>query len=205
MYNAIRMIMNSGSILGYFLQVVPITAVVAAVYSVVRLFLLKKKNKPILWGKEAVQLVFVCYLTGLFNLIVMPANFWLCFMDGVAFGWWDEMGALFSFSGFNLMPTLLLCLRGEYAMGSWVKAMLIGNIAMFFPLGFLLPFVTEKISSKNIWAIAVLVPLAMELLQMFLGRCFDIDDLICNFAGIVIGFQFALLLKNSCCKKQTAG
>jgi glycopeptide antibiotics resistance protein len=86
--------------------------------------------------------------------------------------------------------------KGNLSIGSWVKHMLIGNIAMFMPLGFLLPFVTEKVSKKNIWKIAIFVPLAAELLQLVLGRSFDIDDLICNFVGIVIGFLIAYLIGN---------
>ena len=69
--------------------------------------------------------------------------------------------------------------------------MLIGNIAMFLPLGFFLPFVTEKVNRKNIFTAAIVVPFIAELLQMVFGRSFDIDDLICNFIGIVTGFFIA--------------
>jgi glycopeptide antibiotics resistance protein len=191
MYRKLKMIMASGSILGYFLQVVPITIFVGIVYCVIRLILIKKKDKPILWGKEFVRLIFVCYVTGLFNLLVMPANFWLFVMDGIAFGWWSEIPSIFSIGEFNFIPSIIQWMQGNLSIGSWVKHMLIGNIAMFMPLGFLLPFVTEKISKKNIWKIAIFVPLAAELLQLVLGRSFDIDDLICNFVGIVIGFLIA--------------
>jgi hypothetical protein len=52
MYNKLKMIMASGSILGYFLQVVPITIFVGIVYCVIRLIFIKKKDDHILWGKE---------------------------------------------------------------------------------------------------------------------------------------------------------
>ena len=80
-------------------------------------------------------------------------------------------------------------------MGSWVKTMLIGNIAMFLPLGFFLPFVTEKVNRKNIFVVAIVVPLGVELLQMVFGRSLDVDDLICNFIGIVIGFFVGITIK----------
>jgi glycopeptide antibiotics resistance protein len=86
------------------------------------------------------------------------------------------------------VPTVIKALSGELIIGSWVKTMLIGNIAMFLPLGFFLPFVTEKVNRKIIFAAAIVVPFTAELLQMIFGRSFDVDDLICNFIGIVTGF-----------------
>lgn len=103
---------------------------------------------------------------------------------------------IFSFGGFNLVPSLIKALSGELTIGSWVKTMLIGNIAMFLPLGFFLPFVTERVNRKNIFVVAIAVPFIVELLQMVFGRSFDIDDLICNFIGIVVGFFIANVIKD---------
>ena len=64
--------------------------------------------------------------------------------------------------------------------------MLLGNILMFLPLGFFLPFVTRRVNRKNIFAFALCVPLVLESLQIVLGRSFDIDDLLCNFLGITV-------------------
>ena len=201
MYNRIKTIMGSGSIPGYFLQVVPITVVVALLYCVIRLIILKKKNIKIVWKNELIKLVFVCYLTGLLNLIVMPANYWLYIMDAIVFGWWGEVPSLFSVGEFNLIPGIFRLIQGELTMGSWVKQMLIGNIAMFLPFGLLLPFISKKVNLKNIFVVAALVPLSMEVLQLILGRSFDIDDLICNFIGIAIGFIAAYIVKVNFDKK----
>lgn len=197
MYNKIRMLMNTGGVFGYFLQVIPITCVVGLTYVIFRLIYLKRTRIPIVWPKEVMKALFICYLTGLFNLIVMPAGFWLSFFDGIAFGWWNEMGPLFSFGGYNLTPAIVKYLRHELAIGSWVKTMLIGNVAMFIPFGFFIPFVSERITVRKVWGIAIIVPLSMELLQMCFGRSFDIDDLICNFLGIVVGNFIAAVIKIS--------
>lgn len=142
-------------------------------------------------------MLFSCYLTGLISLVVLPANFWLSFFDGIFLGWWDEMLPIFSFGEFNLVPSFIKALSGELTIGSWVKTMLIGNIAMFLPLGFFLPFVTERVNRKNIFVVAIAVPFIVELLQMVFGRSFDIDDLICNFIGIVVGFFIGFAIKNT--------
>lgn len=196
MFNSLRMIMSSGSILGYFLQVVPITVIIAIIYSIIRLVWLKKKKAPIFRGKEIVGLIFVCYITGLFNLIVMPANFWLGFMDGIAFGWWEEILPVFTIGEVNLIPSVIRWLQGELSIGSWVRQMLIGNIAMFLPLGLLLPLITDKVKIKNGLVIAAVVPVGLEVLQLVFGRSLDIDDLICNFIGIAAGLIIAVLLKS---------
>jgi len=81
--------------------------------------------------------------------------------------------------------------------------MLIGNVAMLLPLGFFLPFVTEKVNKKNIYAVAVVVPSIAELLQMIFGRSLDVDDLICNFIGIVAGFFIGLAIRNIKGKNKT--
>ena len=89
MLNWLRSIMNSGSVLGYFFQAVPITCVVGIIYVIIRVVIIKRNNLTIEWLKEIMRLLFSCYLTGLISLVVLPANFWLDFFDGVFLGWWD--------------------------------------------------------------------------------------------------------------------
>ena len=189
--------MNSGSVLGYFFQAVPITCIVGIIYVIICVVIIKRNKLKIEWLKEIMKLLFTCYLTGLISLVILPANFWLDFFDGVFLGWWDEMLPIFSFGGFNLVPSLIKALSGELTIGSWVKTMLIGNIAMFLPLGFFLPFVTERVNKKNIFVVSIAVPFIVELLQMIFGRSFDVDDLICNFIGIVAGFFIGFAIKTS--------
>ena len=196
MLNWFRSIMNSGSVLGYFFQAVPITCFAGIVYLIIRVVTVKRNKLKVEWLKEIMKLLFTCYLTGLISLVVLPANFWLSFFDGILLGRWDEMLPIFSFGGFNLVPSLIKALSGELTIGSWVKTMLIGNIAMFLPLGFFLPFVTKRVNRKNIFVVAIAVPFIVALLQMVFGRSFDIDDLICNFIGIVVGFFIAYVIKD---------
>ena len=44
-------------------------------------------------------------------------------------------------------------------------------------------------------AAAVLIPIGCETLQLLFGRSFDVDDLICNFIGIVIGAAVAFAIR----------
>ena len=193
-YNYFRMEMNSGTILGYFLQALPIACIVGIAFFAIRFAFLKKRKLQIKWKLEILQVIFACYLAGLISLVVLPANFWLGFYDGIFFGWWSEMGQVFQLGVVNLVPSVIICLTGELSLGSWGKTMLIGNIAMFVPFGFFLPLITELKSRKRIVLAAIIVPICFEVAQLFFGRSFDVDDLICNFIGIIIGAMVAYLI-----------
>lgn len=69
---------------------------------------------------------------------------------------------------------------------------LAGNIVMFVPLGFFLPFI--KTSCNKIISIisyTVIIIFIIELIQLFtLTGSFDIDDIILNTAGSVMGYSF---------------
>ncbi len=187
MFDKFRSLMNSGTVSGYFFQAIPITLIVGIVYAIIRIAVIKKKKLGFNFGKELIKLLFVCYLTGLISLVILPANFWLNLFDGILYGWWNDF-AIFSFGYVNLVPSVFKALSGELTLGSWVKTMLIGNFVMFLPLGFFLPFVSKKVNNKSIFLFAALIPAAVELLQLIFGRSFDVDDLICNFIGITAGY-----------------
>ena len=66
----------SGGVVGLFLQVVPITCLVGVIYAVYRYIRIKKRNTSVKWNIEILRLLFVCYLTGLINLTLVPHNLW---------------------------------------------------------------------------------------------------------------------------------
>lgn len=74
---------------------------------------------------------------------------------------------------------------------------LIGNTAMFIPLGIVWPAVFKKLNTHGkIIAAGVGVSLTIEILQLpFFGRASDIDDLILNTLGFVMGYGIYLLVK----------
>lgn len=66
------------------------------------------------------------------------------------------------------------------------------NVALFIPFGFLLPIVFYGVKWNwiKILAIGVLSSTMIELLQMFGGRMSEIDDIIMNTLGLLVGFMF---------------
>ena len=64
------------------------------------------------------------------------------------------------------------------------------NIFLFIPLGFLCPVISRYYQNvKNIFFIGFGLSLSIEIVQLFtLYRATDIDDLITNVAGALIGY-----------------
>lgn len=85
------------------------------------------------------------------------------------------------------------------------------NIIMFIPMGFLLPFVFRKINSLvKIGLTSLLVSILIELLQLLeisgifntmSMRIVDVNDIICNTIGGVIGYCLLFLISKISTKK----
>ena len=86
-------------------------------------------------------------------------------------------------------------LWNTYEMG-WERmaGQLILNILMFVPVGMLLPVVFRRMRSLGWAALGALgFTVAIETVQYFIGRSADIDDVIMNVLGGLIGYSvFAL-------------
>jgi len=99
-------------------------------------------------------------------------------------------GITFSTANANLIPfkTILGYLSGE---PTWKIATrnLLGNIIVLTPLGFLLTVLCQKIKYSKILLIGMAAGVILELLQViFKSGILDIDDIILNSLGVVIGY-----------------
>ena len=192
-----REIFTGNSIINQFIQVIPITLLVGLLYIIFRFLKLKKNNSDINYKKEILYLIFVCYIVGLFNLVLVPRNFWNTIWHNIFYNLNENpFEGIFDFS-YNFIPTIYKIIIGEYTLGSWVKTMIVGNLLMFIPMGILLSLCFKNINKKNMFKYAILIPLTIEVLQLVVGRSFDIDDLVMNFLGIVIGYFIVELVKKN--------
>jgi len=97
----------------------------------------------------------------------------------------------------NLVPfrTLSIYLAN---LGSWFwMRNLLGNLALLLPLGLLGPIVLPALDRWwRIALLALLVSTAIELTQLLVpDRSADIDDVIVNVAGALVGFGVFRLLR----------
>ena len=87
-----------------------------------------------------------------------------------------------------------------YLLGSagWLIGGLniLGNILLLVPVGFLLPFIFKKVNWKQILVVAVLSGMIIEGMQVVLHvGIFDIDDVLLNGLGVLLGFWLFLLFQ----------
>ena len=187
----------SDSVAGLFVQVLPLSLLVGFVFASARWRAQKKKGLTVAWRRELLYALFVCYVTGLVNLVLVPTNCWGSFWHYVFTG-----SAVWSpprlFSGeFIFTPTFVRYLTGEFvgSPGRWVLTMMVGNFLMFLPMGVFLPLIFPKLYGRHLLLLTVSLPLSVELLQPVLGRSFDADDLLLNSLGILMGLTVIALLR----------
>jgi len=86
----------------------------------------------------------------------------------------------------------------DYPVFSEALVNLIGNTAMFLPLGIVWPSVFKKLDTHSkVIAAGSGFSLCIEILQLpFFDRVSDVDDLILNSLGFLLGYGSYLLVKH---------
>ena len=76
------------------------------------------------------------------------------------------------------------------------------NIIFFMPFGFLYTMLYLKKDKKllKVLVIALVFSTCIETLQFFVGRFMDVDDIIWNTSGAIIGSIIYFLINNLICK-----
>lgn len=163
---------------------IPFIIIVLLIYSYGK-YLLKKEN---IWH-EPIKLIFFCYFTGLIALTCVPPNFWENVWSYIIFGYEDVniMEQMFTGS-FNFLPLIYKIITGKQTGGSWIWTMFIGNIIMFIPLGLLLPSILKQKNFFQVIKKGTIIIIFIETIQPIFGRSFDIDDILCNILGTIIGY-----------------
>lgn len=98
----------------------------------------------------------------------------------------------------NLQPLKPVYLAVKYgAVNGGMAIQFLLNILMFLPLGILIPLVCKRhqINFLEILTISFLLSLATEITQHLTGRSVDIDDLIANSMGGMLGFALFIFLQ----------
>lgn len=151
----------------------PMISLFVAIMVILRLTRIFINHERFIFYKEFYNLLFVIYLLLLYYLLLSTEN---------------------ASSGLNLTPFKEIT---RYPLGSTQFFFnVIGNIVLFLPFGF---FISDFIKAKKthqILIVSTLISLTAELIQFKIGRAFDIDDIILNVVGAILGFLCYKLLRN---------
>lgn len=147
------------------------------------------KNKRLDWKRELqLLLVYIC--------IVVIVRFTFCpfgKVDGKIQPLVFDAEKMLPFR-INLLPFVYMV---DYEIMSEAILNFVGNTLMFVPVGIVYPIVYKRLDThKKVIAAGVGFSLAIEILQLpFYDRVSDIDDLILNSLGYVLGYLIYLGIK----------
>jgi glycopeptide antibiotics resistance protein len=103
-----------------------------------------------------------------------------------------------AYTSYNFVPFRTIALfLSDAASLSAAFFNLVGNIILFVPFGFLLPLLWNKMKNAlPLFLIALSLSIILELYQLLTntGQC-DIDDVILNTTGSMVGFLLYSILK----------
>ena len=144
----------------------PMLVIFLVVLVAIRISYIKINHEKFVFYKEFLNFIFIIYTLLLFELLTST-----------------EMNTN---SGFNLVPFTEIF---RYEMGSKLFIYnVIGNILIFLPFGYFVSGYVKANKVSHILFISILTSLTVELVQLNIGRSFDIDDIILNVAGSILGF-----------------
>ena len=164
------MIMFRNTILEIFKDVFPMMLICLVILISLRLVYLIKNKKKFIFYKEVLYLGFLIYIICLFRVV--------SFQD-------------VNFSDFNIIPLKEIS-RYQFGSRLFIKNV-IGNMIMFIPYGFFISYILEEKKPFVPFFLTILVSVTIEITQYRIGRVFDIDDIILNIIGGVIGYIVYLM------------
>ena len=145
----------------------PTLAVLLAIFIIIRTAsYFRGEDRHFVLHEELFKLLFMTYLIMLFQLVTS-----------------QDISA---FNSTNFIPFKEI-LRYNVGTVNFNKQV-IGNILLFIPFGY---FVSSYSNIKNLGTISLvsfLSSLVIEIVQHFIGRSFDVDDIILNVVGGILGF-----------------
>lgn len=159
------------TILNILDNVWPMLVIICTIIISLRIFDVVHNKKKIIFYKEIFYLGFIIYVICLFHTVT--------FQD---VGW--------STSNFIPFKEML-----RYHIGSplFIRNVL-GNVLMFIPYGFFITYLFRFDKVSFPFLLTLVLSVVIETTQLLIGRVFDIDDIMLNIIGGVLGYTLFSLL-----------
>ena len=155
----------------------------------IRIIVCLTRHQKIVLRKEEIPIVlFASYCFGLLSQTV-PIILVIRYGNQMVNGGYHNV---------NLVPfrSITKYITGADSIGGISLANVLGNVLLFVPMGLLLPIIFKKCNSPiKVILIGAIVSALIEITQYFLGRSADIDDVILNVIGTVVGVGVYSVLK----------
>ena len=146
----------------------PTLVISSVVIITLRIWYIIKNKKPFLLYHELIMFSFMIYIMCLFYVVTSP----------------DDLSNIHN--SYNLIPFKEM-FRYTLMSRLFIKNVL-GNLFMFIPLGFFSAYILKIHKVRSSLLFVSIVSITIELTQLSIGRVFDIDDILLNVFGGLIGF-----------------
>lgn len=170
---------------GLFGRLAVIMCATMPFYAAARAGYIKKKKPPHDILREVVLCLFFVFMAGLLALVLWPGR--LFFESGPA--WQVAWRRLAGMADVNLTPFATI---GRFFANGWnvgFAVNIVANVLMFSPFGLCLPLLWRRWQNAfKVLGAGVLLSASIEFLQLFIARATDVDDIILNVAGVMLGY-----------------
>lgn len=143
----------------------PMIIIMTVILSSIRITsIIKNKEKFILYD-ELLKLGFLIYIISLFYVVTFQDVSW---------------------STSNFIPFKEM-FRYRIFSTMFFKNV-IGNMIMFMPYGFFISYILKLDKKKIVLILSLLISITIEITQLIIGRVFDVDDILLNIIGGLVGY-----------------
>lgn len=174
--------------IGDVFRILPFSFGAGILFFAIRWLYLKSRSKPRSLWKEIFRAAFVLYCAEVLGLVWVPDGFWKELWFYIVNGWSDwNISPMFG-GNYELSRLYIYrCFFGDLRYMRSERLMIIANVVMLIPFGFFLPLLWKRLKWWQVDLMALGTVLIIEIVQPVFGRSGDIDDVIANTAGAVIG------------------
>ena len=182
------------------LGIAPLALVGSLVFIIINGIKIRKKR--ITGGRLIIDTIFFIYLLCVLNITIFPIPFQKTFIN-------DFLNSLGSDPRYkyNLIPfmTVIDSVKNAFTYNTYGLEFknIGGNLILLTPLGIYVHFIKRNLGRKNILIMGFAIAMVIELIQLSISlllgysyRSFDVDDLILNTLGFIIGYKSFSLIKN---------
>lgn len=155
------------------IQTLPMITIACVILITMRLYDIFVNKKKLIFYKEFMILSFIIYCMALFETVTFQDVTW---------------------STSNFIPFKEI-LRYKMFSNLFIKNV-IGNVFLFVPFGFFISYFLNITKQKVVFIMAIITSICIEVTQLMIGRVFDIDDIILNVSGAMLGFYIYLLFNH---------
>lgn len=151
----------------------PMVLIITIILSSLRVAYLVKYKEKFVYYEEMLKLGFMVYIISLFYVVTFQDVSW---------------------STSNFIPFKEI-FRYQLFSPSFIKNVF-GNMIMFMPYGFFISYFLKLDKKRYVIFLSLLTSVTIEVTQMIIGRVFDVDDILLNVIGGILGYLIYRILHN---------